>query len=296
MINIYNFFFRKSVENSDFLVFFRISIGLLILIHFLSLGTDFEYLYGINKTLPSDIQTYELRTSNIYYYDDIILSITELFNISVIYSEIIFRIIYSILCVFIISGFFSRISAFLLLFLQIGLIKSSYFYTYGVDFFCSMSLFYILLFPSDDYYSIRRKIFKKPYKTTDLTPFRRLFQIQICFAYFMSGAEKLSGFNWRNGEAVWKAFHLPGFQNPFIDLVNYLGNYPAIFVIIGWVIIIIELFYPLFVNIKKTKKMWVFMTIMMHFGIALILNLYFFSAIMIVWNLTNFYFEDKKEQ
>jgi hypothetical protein len=29
----------------------------------------------------------------------------------------------------------------------------------------------------------------------------------------------------------------------------------------------------------------------MHLGIAVVLNLYYFSAIMIVWNLTNFYFE-----
>jgi len=295
MINIYNFFFKDSVKNPEFLIFFRISVGLIILSHFLSLGSDFDYLYGINKTLPTDIQTYELIDNNIFYYDDIILATSKLFNFSVFFSEISFKIIYCVLCVFIISGFFSRFSAFVLLLLQIALIKSSYFYTYGVDFFCSMSLFYIILFPSDDYYSIRRKIFKNSYKTSNLTPFRRLFQIQICFAYFMSGAEKLSGYNWRNGEAIWKAFHLPGFQNPFVNFINALGNFPAIFIFIGWLTILIELFYPLFVNIKKTRKIWVFMTIIMHVSIALMLNLYFFSAIMIVWNLTNFYFEDEKK-
>ena len=59
-------------------------------------------------------------------------------------------------------------------------------------------------------------------------------------------AEKLSGFNWRNGESVWKALHLPNFTNDFNVDVTWLGAYPWVFVILGWSTIIIELFYPLF--------------------------------------------------
>lgn len=118
-------------------------------------------------------------------------------------------------------------------------------------------------------------------------------QIHLCWAYGMSGIEKLSGYNWRNGESVWKALHLPSFENPFIEQIDYLGKFSWIFVISGWAIIIIELLYPLFVNIYRTRKLWLYLTILMHVFIALFLNLYFFSAIMIVWNITNYYFDDK---
>lgn len=294
MKKIYRFFFGNSVLNPEFLIFFRISVGLIILIHFISLSSDFEYLFGINKTLPTDIQTYQI-TSNIIYYDNIISFISNFFTIPQSSSEIIFYIIFCVFCIFIIIGYFSRISAFLLLFLQVGLIKSSYFYTYGVDFFCSMSLFYLILLPSDDYYSLRKIVFRNFNKARNLTPFRRLMQIHICWAYGMSGIEKLSGYNWRNGESVWKSLHLPSFENPFIEPINNLGQFPWIFVISGWIIIIIELLYPVFINIRKTRKIWLYLTILMHFFIALFLNLYFFSAIMIIWNITNFYFDDKNK-
>jgi hypothetical protein len=45
----------------------------------------------------------------------------------------------------------------------------------------------------------------------------------------------------------------------------------------------------------KTRKLWLSLTICMHLGIAIILNLYFFSTLMIIWNLANFYFEEDPE-
>jgi len=34
----------------------------------------------------------------------------------------------------------------------------------------------------------------------------------------------------------------------------------------------------------------------LHLGIALFLNLYLFSAIMIMWNITSYYFETNKNE
>lgn len=292
MKTLYKYFFNQSVINPEFLIFFRITTGIIVLVHFLSIKADFQYLYGSNKILPTDIQTYSL-SENIIYYDNIIMFLKNNFNLTLSFSESLFYFLFIILCFFIVIGFYSRISAFFLIFLQVALIKSSYFFTYGVDYFTTMSLFYVILFPSDDYFSIRKRIFLKLNNNSNLTPFKKLMQIHICWAYGMSGIEKLSGYNWRNGESVWKALHLPSFENPFIEQIDYLGKFSWIFVISGWAIIIIELLYPLFVNIYRTRKLWLYLTILMHVFIALFLNLYFFSAIMIVWNITNYYFDDK---
>jgi hypothetical protein len=70
-----------------------------------------------------------------------------------------------------------------------------------------------------------------------------------------------------------------------------MADHSYILIIIGWSTVIIEMLYPVFIWIPKTQKTWMMLTISMHLGIALVLNLYYFSAIMIIWNLTNFNFE-----
>lgn len=287
------FFFNKSVSNPEFLVFFRIAVGILLGTHFLSIFEDFHLLYGMESLIPSDIQTV-YTSHSILYYDQIIDWFTLLTG-SKVSAILFFKICYLLLCAMIATGFFSRFSAFFLLLLQISLTRSGCYFSYGVDFFSSMSLMYLMLLPGDDYYSLRNLIWRIKNRF-DLTPFRRLLQIHLSIAYFVSGFEKIIGYNWRNGESIWKAVHLPNFSNDFNIDFNFLGDYPYLVVFIGWMAIIIELCYPLFINIKKTRKLWLYLTISLHLGIALTLNLYFFSAMMICWNLTSYYFEDKKIQ
>lgn len=152
-----------------------------------------------------------------------------------------------------------------------------------------MSLFYIFIFPSSSYYSIQNFLFPKISKNwQSITLCKRLIQIHLCIAYFFSGLDKILGFNWWNGEAVWKAMHLPNF-NRFIVLSDYIIS-PIFYIFIGWGTIITELLYPIFINLNTTRKLWLILTIGMHLGIIISFNLFFFSAIMITWNLTAYYF------
>jgi hypothetical protein len=286
--NIENFFF-KTADNNAFLCFFRIATALLILIHFLSIITDFELLFSSNSIVPQEIMT--------AFHPDWLITFPKIVNafslmgINETETISIVKVSYIALCLFIALGFYSRVSAFLLLMIQIALVKGSSFFIYGVDFFTSMSLFYLILFPSDGVFSIKNLITKKKLYTTKSMPIKRLFQIHISIAYFFSGLDKLLGFNWWNGESIWKAIHLPYANRDFNFDFNWMADYSFIIVIVGWSTIIIEMFYPLFIWIPKTRKLWLCLTISMHIGIALVLNLYYFSAIMIIWNLTNFYFE-----
>ena len=68
--------------------------------------------------------------------------------------------------------------------------------------------------------------------------------------------------------------------------LSFLGNYPNFLIILGWTIVLLELMYPIFIWQKKTRNYWIFLIILLHVSIAYILNLYFFSAIMIIWNIT----------
>src|SRR5690606_15332491 len=120
------------------------------------------------------------------------------------------------------------------------------------------------------------------------TPFRRILQLHLCIVYFFSGFEKLLGYNWHNGEAVWKALHLPYMKTAISQHVEKLGDYPLVFIVAGWAVIFIEMAYPVFMNLSKTRTFWLVAAVLLHLGIAVSLELYFFSAMMIMFNLSAF--------
>ena len=286
---IEHFFFAPSI-NHEFLLFFRVAAGIIIVLHFLSIFGDFNQFFSTKSIIPMDIMATFNQDWQLTF--PVIIQQLEAIGISEATTIGLTKITYITLGIAIILGCYSRISAFLLLFIQILLMKGSSFFIYGADFFTSMSLFYLILFPADSVFSIRNLFRSKQKKITNYMPVKRLFQIHVSIAYFFSGFDKLLGFNWWNGESIWKAINLPYANRDFSFDFSWLADHSFILVLIGWSTIIIEMCYPIFVWIPKTRKLWVILTISMHIGIALVLNLYYFSAIMIVWNLTNFYFEE----
>lgn len=285
---IENFFFKQD-NQTEFLSFFRIAIGIVILLQFTAVLPDFEKLFSSSSVIPQDIMSVFIPDWLITFSK--MVSFFQTLGIEESTTIAITKVSFITLCILIITGFYSRISAFFLLILQIALLKGSSFFAYGADFFTSMSLFYLILFPADQHFSLRNCIFRRKPGNTNITPVKRLFQIHISIAYFFSGLDKALGFNWWNGESIWKAIHLP-YSNRDLNIdFSWLIEHSYILSLMGWSTIIIEMCYPFFIWYKPTQKTWLFLTISMHIGIALVLNLYYFSAIMIVWNITNFYFE-----
>jgi hypothetical protein len=285
-------FFFEGDQQSQFLVFFRITTGLVILLHFLSTIADFGILFSSNSIVPQDIMNAFTPDWLITYPE--IIRFFERIGIAETNTILLTKIVFISCCLCIITGFFSRFSALVLLFIQIALTKGSSFFIYGVDFFTSMSLFYLVLFPGDNYYSLRNYFAKRPDRNVNFMPVKRMFQLHLSIAYFFSGFDKLLGYNWHNGEAIWKAINLPYANRDFFFDFSWLAAHPFVLVFMGWATVITEMLYPLFIWIVPTRKIWLLFTILMHLGIALTLNLYYFSAIMIVWNITNFYFEPGK--
>lgn len=291
--NIENFFFKQD-KQTEFLSFFRVAVGTVILLQFTAVLPDFDKLFSSSSIIPQDIMS--VFTPDWLITFSKIVSFLQTFGIEESTTIAITKVSFITLCVFIIIGFYSRTAALLLLILQIALLKGSSFFAYGADFFTSMSLFYLILFPADQHFSMRNFIFGRKPGDSNFTPIKRLFQIHISMAYFFSGLDKALGFNWWNGESIWKAIHLP-YSNRDLNIdFSWLTEHSYIVSFIGWSTIIIEMCHPFFIWYKPTQKTWLYLTVSMHIGIALVLNLYYFSAIMIVWNITNFYFEqpDKK--
>lgn len=290
---IENFFFKQD-NQTEFLSFFRVAIGTIILLQFIAVIPDFDKLFSSSSIIPQDIMS--VFTPDWLITFSKIVTFLQGIGIEESTTIVMIKISFITLCSLIIIGFYSRISALFLLILQIALLKGSSFFAYGADFFTSMSLFYLILFPSDQHFSLRNFIFNRKPREINITPVKRLFQLHISIAYFFSGMDKALGFNWWNGESIWKAIHLP-YSNRDLNIdFSWLIEHSYILSFIGWSTIIIEMCYPLFIWYKPTQKTWLFLTVSMHIGIALILNLYYFSAIMIVWNITNFYFEQSAKK
>jgi hypothetical protein len=256
--------------------FFRTLIGVVSILHIFSYISDIDFFYGKHSIFP-------LEVSDILYSPSFSINIYKLSKFAnldlIIYS--VFSL-YIFLLVVLIAGYKTRIISFCLLIVHSLITNSNPLIIYGVDFFTKMSFFYLMVFPTNN---INERIAKF---------YINIFRAHLSIAYFFSGLGKIVGYNWWNGESVWKAIHLPYSNLDFNIDFNFLSNYPVFFLLIGWIIIILELLYPL-IFIKKIRKIWLYYILTMHIGIALILNLYFFSAIMIIWNLTAFYKFEKNE-
>lgn len=269
---------KIKFDHLNWLLFFRIFLILFILIHYFSVFPDFNSLYSVNGLIPySHIKIFV--PDYVINLPKIIIFLNN-YNINETTSILIFHILFVSFCLLILFGIKYRFLSIFLLLLHIILVKSNPYYSYGVDYFTSISIFYLIIIPNNKT--------EKSYK-----PFKKLFQIHLCIIYFFAGFEKALGHNWWNGESIWKAVNLP-FASGFFDF-SFLLNFPVIFSIIGISTVFLELTYPIFIWSKRFRNIWLNMIILLHIGIAFILNLYFFSGLMIILNLTLKYsFNDEK--
>ncbi|TKC12409.1 hypothetical protein FA048_01975 [Pedobacter polaris] len=283
--SLIRFFFRNRVEDVSFLPFFRIAIGFFSLIHFLLIIPDFGTLYGkdsiINGAIMSSFKPATIP--NLTQTTDFLLGWA---NLSDKATMSIVVIIYSILCVFLILGFLTRYAAFFLIILHIIIFKGSILYSYGADSITSIALFYCFVFPLGTMYSLDHILFDK--KIVSPSPYRKILQLHLCLIYVSSGFVKLTGMDWRSGEAIWQAIHQIR-HNILLD-VNYdvIGNYPVLAILFSWSVLLIELFYPLLVFKSNIRNYGLILICLLHIGIAVSLGLYYFSLLMIIINVTAF--------
>jgi hypothetical protein len=281
--NIFYCIKLTSIGSDDAVVFFRRAIAIITSLSLLSYWKDFSYLFGSSTILPKDFQTV-LSPNWIISYQKLFRRLELLFP-STSYIDYIFLLFIIILCILLFFGIFTRLSALFLLITHCMFLKDGVYFNYGFDYFLLISYTYLFIWGSVTKYLIFEKV---DISSNDFLVFT--MKIHLCIAYFSSGLEKVLGYNWRNGESVWKAVHLPTFNNDFGIHWNSFGEYPILFLITGWITILIELLYPIFVNFSKTRGIFLIFVIALHLGIVVFLNLYFFSAIMIIWNLTAYYF------
>jgi len=184
------------------------------------------------------------------------------------------------------AGLFCRCSAILAWFFHLCAAKSGAFVSYGVDNFMTIGLFYLMLSPLPDRYSLDWRWRKFRARDPQVLGFwRRVVQLHLCVIYFFSGLTKCLGSGWWDGINIWRALTRPPFN---IVPPEILVRWKYFLPVLGISICLIETGYPVFIWLKKTRLIWLICVLGMHIAIGLTMGMYLFALIMIILNAAAF--------
>jgi hypothetical protein len=184
------------------------------------------------------------------------------------------------------AGLIVRPAAITAWFLHLCAVKSTGSLTYGVDIFTTIGLFYLMIAPVPDEWSLDAWLWKGQNKDRHFQGFhRRVLQLHTCLIYFFGGIAKCAGIGWWDGTSIWRAVTRPPFNVLSPELVI---SWKHLLPVVGILVCILEISYPFFVWIRKTRLIWFLCILAMHIGIGVAMGMYLFALIMITFNIAAF--------
>jgi hypothetical protein len=276
-------------ESDRWLTLLRVGLGLVVVLYALSLLGDWNYLLA---TDGNAIVTRDVAEALLVLQTRFVPRLGWLVAIGSslgLGEEAVLSLTWACMLgagIALLAGVFSRFFAVLAWFLHLCAARSGSFVTYGIDDFMTIGLFYLMLSPLPDRYSLDRRLRKLPPKNpVTLGFFRRVLQLHLSLIYFFSGLTKCLGSGWWDGSNLWRALTRPPFN---VIPPEILVRWKLIFPIVGIAICIIETGYPVFIWIKRTRFLWLAIVLVMHVGIGVMMGMYLFASVMIVLNVAAF--------
>src|SRR6476619_3122190 len=203
-------------ETDRWLGLLRIGLGLQVLFYALSLRADWNYLFTwpgkglIGRALPEALLSTESPLVPRLGWIVMLATRTGLSE-STALSIVWWILLFAGGCLVI--GIFSRTSSILAWFVHLCAAESGGFISYGVDDFMTIGLFYLMLSPLPDRYSVDCRLRKSQPRNEWLGGFfRRVLQLHLCLLYFFSGLTKCLGSGWWDGSNLWRALKHPPFN------------------------------------------------------------------------------------
>jgi hypothetical protein len=276
-------------ETDRWLAVLRIGLGLQVIVYALFLRSDWHDLFAssgkglVGREVGEAITAFD---SPLIPRLSWLVAIGRNFNIS---EETVLTVAWICLLsagCFLLLGLLSRPAAIVAWFVHLCAAESGGLLAYGADNFMTTALFYLMLSPLPDHYSFDHWVAKTKPKNPELLGFwRRVLQVHLCFVYFIGGLAKCLGNGWWDGSNLWRSFLRPSFNLVPPDmLVRFKYALP----VLGISICLLEVSYPIFIWIKKTRVVWLVCILAMHAAIGLMMGLYLFALVMIIMNLAAF--------
>ena len=284
---LFEFLFPPATDT--WLAIFRVGMGLQVLVYALFLRSDWHSMFS---TTGKGLVSRKLGEALTSFDSPLIPKLGWLVTFGQhvgLGEETVLSVAWAcLLCMgsCLLLGLFCRPAAIVAWFLHLCAAESGGLLAYGADNFMTMGLFYLMLAPLPDQYSVDRRLMKTEVGNPRLFGFwRRVLQVHLCFVYFFGGLAKLLGSGWWNGSNLWRSLIRPPLNllSPDI-LIRFKYALP----ILGISICLIELSYPVFIWVKKTQFLWLACILAMHVAIGLMMGMYLFALVMIVLNLAAF--------
>ena len=276
-------------ETDTWLAVLRTGLGLQVVVYTLFLRSDWHYLFsGTGKGLVSRKLGEAITSLDSPLIPKLgwLVAFGQHLGIS---EETVLSVTWAcLLCMgcCLLLGVLSRTAAIIAWFLHLCAAESGGLLAYGADNFMTMALFYLMLSPLPDRYSLDRRLVKTKPKDPRLLGFwRRVLQVHLCFVYFFGGLAKSLGSGWWDGSNLWRSLIRPPFNLISPDIL-LLFKYAL--PVLGISICLIEVGYPVFIWMKKTRFFWLVGILAMHAAIGLTMGMYLFALVMIVLNLAAF--------
>ena len=284
---LHPFFF--PLEDDRWLAVLRLGLGIQFALYCLTLRTSWTSLFG---QAGNGLVSRELAELLAAAANPLLPKIGWLLNAgtSVGLSEgtslfLIWLLLFGASCG-LIAGFLCRPCAILVWFLHLCLADSRSVLSYGVDQFMTLGMFYLMLAPLPDRYSLDRKLFGRAPRFPELLGFfRRALQIHLCFIYFFGGLAKALGSGWWDGSNLWRALTQPPFN---VLPLGFLILWKDVLPILGIAIWLLEMTYPIFIWPQRTRTVCLLLICAMHAGIGFGMGMPLFALVMIVLNLAAF--------
>ncbi len=281
--------FLFPADSGLWLTLLRLGLGLQIALYAWSLRKDWDSLFSrgghgsVIRDVTEAMLSYQTQFTPRFGW---LIAVGQDFgaNDGTVLSLVWFCLFAASACLLL--GLFCRPAAVLAWFLYLCSVKSGGLFAYGVDSFTTIGVFYVMIAPLPDRWSLDWRLRKSRTPNPERLGFhRRVLQLHLCVIYFFSGLSKSFGTDWWNGNSVWRALTRPPF-----DLVppELLIRFEYLLPAIGILVCLLETGYPVFIWMRKTRAVWLIGILGMHISIGLTMGLYLFALIMIVLNLAAF--------
>jgi len=261
----------------------RISVTSILLIQAALIAPNFYELYGAGGIFQGPLQ--------IYFSSDTVPGVVsfarwmDAFGMSEPNSLRLLGCLYVASLLFLLVGLATRLSSILVWFTHL-LIAGAHVTSYGVDLFSHFLLFYFTWMPVGHALSVDKLWGRVSGEPTAWARFSlRVLQLHLAIAYLFSGVDKAVGEQWQNGEAIWRSLMMPIYAQ--FDF-SWIASVPWLAKIFAWGTLLVEIGYPFFIFPRRTRALWIFLTVSMHVGIGLFLGLHMFAALMSVLTLSLF--------
>ncbi len=275
-------------DSDQWLTILRVGLGLQLILYAISLSDDWFFLFGsgqgsLNRQLAEAVLSGESNLTPRLGWLVALgshIGVAETTTLSLVWVSLI------ALGACLAIGLFCRPCAILAWFLHLATVRSGLLFSYGVDNFTTIGLFYLVIAPFPDKWSLDHRLWPGAAAAPERLGFhRRLLQIHLCIIYFFGGISKAVSHDWWNGDNMWRVLTRAPFDVIPIDLVIQFRH---LLPLAGSVVCILESAYPIFIWPKRTRPFWLAGILLLHLGIGAAMGLYLFASIMLILNLAGF--------